>query len=236
MLKKFIAITAAAAVLAGGTAFAATTAGKPGLPQGLIVSPDGRQISVTQPERRNAHVQGQSFEVPGDKHAIFDNLSEKYPDGTYLCCQTWYVGGPQGALGQDWVGLAFTPKANTTADTVVVGLGYIQGTNSIVVTLNSDNAGQPGAALATSTVSNMPPIGVCCTLTSASLSGGVPLTAGTQYWVVLQTNDSDPDASTGWNFNDTEQVIGQTGAYNQGSGWVTGAYIPAPALAVLGPK
>jgi hypothetical protein len=164
---------------------------------------------------------------------VFDNLS-KYPDGVYWCCTSFIVSGPDSDFGQQsWIGAPFTPNASVTVSKVVLGLGHDSGKNAVVVTLNSDSGGLPGTELASTTVSNLPEFPGCCALIQAKFKG-VPVSAGQQYWVVVKTNNKDTNTLAGWAFNDTEQVIPGTGAFNDGTGWQSLQSLAAAAFEVVG--
>src|ERR1700722_8822154 len=74
----------------------------------VVTSVDSRQAFQTDAKPK-PHVPNALVLEPGET-AIFDNLAEVYPDGTYNCCASWVVSGPGVPfLGQSWVGAAFTP-------------------------------------------------------------------------------------------------------------------------------
>ena len=61
--------------------------------------------------------------------------------------------------GQPWpqsVGCGFRPKANHVVTEIQVGATHVQGTNTLVVSLNEDDKGIPGKALHTWYFSNLP--------------------------------------------------------------------------------
>jgi hypothetical protein len=64
----------------------------------------------------------------------------------------------------------------------------------------------------------------------------VALAAGTQYWITVQTNKHQKDATIVWNVNDTDQVNGQTYALDTAeAGWAAQAPLtPGFAFAVYG--
>ncbi|HXM20381.1 MAG TPA: choice-of-anchor R domain-containing protein [Terriglobales bacterium] len=136
---------------------------------------------------------------------IFSNLAAKYPKGEYWCCGGYNVMGP--AQGEQWMAAPFTPGADHTVTRIEVAVGYSQGkTNGVVLSLNRDSNGVPGKALKTWNASGLPRFGACCTVVVKSDASGIPVSAGTQYWVVLSTNSHEKDTVDGWNFNDTNQV------------------------------
>jgi len=129
-----------------------------------------------------------------------------------------------------WQGNAFTPATSATATAISVGLGDLNsGHGSIQLSLYSDNAGVPGTALGTGTATNVQDYGTCCGATTATLSPGVALTAGTQYWVVVSTTAQDTDIY-GWNFNTTNMNAELAAEFCQGSqtycGNNSGVWVP----------
>lgn len=154
---------------------------------------------------------------------IFSNLALAYPKGLYWCCQGATVSGPNSPFFVEWWHAApFTPAANATAKKIVVSLGYLGGDGSVILSLNADNNGLPGAVLEHWTLSNLGEAGTCCTVQSAN-SAGVPLTAGQQYWIVASTTSAS-NVWAEWNQADNDQVDSflNAGYTNQNSnGWVS---------------
>jgi hypothetical protein len=166
---------------------------------------------------------------------IFSNLAARYPKGAYWCCQGYNVMGPNSGLGEQWMGAAFTPKADHTVTKIAVAVGYSQqGTNGVVVSLNDDNNGVPGQALQTWNAAGLPRFGDCCALVVESDASGIPVTAGKQYWVVLSTNSNETDTVDGWNVNDTDQVDPETLASYTSGKWTAFQATPGVGFAVLG--
>ncbi|HEY2446691.1 MAG TPA: choice-of-anchor R domain-containing protein [Rhizomicrobium sp.] len=165
---------------------------------------------------------------------IFSNLASKYPKGEYWCCTGYNVMGSQSGNGEQWMAAAFTPTADHTVTKIEVGAGWSQGTNGIVVSLNKDSNGAPGAALKTWNVSNLGIFGTCCALVVKSDKSGIPVSAGKQYWVVLSTNGNELDTVDAWNVDDTDQVDSATLASFTGSQWNVFQVSPGVAFAVKG--
>ena len=164
---------------------------------------------------------------------IFSNLASKYPKGEYWCCSGYNVMGP--TVGEQWMAAAFTPQGNHTATTIQVAVGYSEGqTNGVVISLNSDNQGQPGKALKTWNASSLPRFGTCCVLVTKTDNGGIPLTGGKQYWVVLSTNSHEADTVDGWNVDDTNQIDNATLASFTNNKWTVFQISPGVAFAVKG--
>lgn len=136
--------------------------------------------------------------------------------------------------GQPWpqsVGCGFRPKADHTVTEIQVGATYVQGTNTLVVSLNEDNKGIPGKALRTWHFSNLPTFGSCCTLQTAKYSQGIPVKKGKLYWVVLSPQKKFQDTYDVWNNN----FAGTQGTFsnNIGSGW-NSSYQVLGAFGVFG--
>jgi hypothetical protein len=111
--------------------------------------------------------------------------------------------------GETWQAMPFTPKQNSHATELEAAVGFFAGTNQFLLALFNDDNGVPGTALATVTVTNAPPESTCCTLDTASLgTPGIALTAGTQYWVVVQTDDVNASDFEGtWAFSNNGPAI-----------------------------
>jgi hypothetical protein len=166
---------------------------------------------------------------------IFSNLAARYPKGAYWCCQGYNVMGSNSGAGEQWIGAAFTPKADHTVTKIAVAAGYSQqGTNGIVVSINDDNNGVPGQALQTWNVTGLPRFGDCCALVIVSDASGIPVSAGKQYWIVLSTNSNEMSTVDGWNVNDTDQVDPETLASYTNGQWTAFQAAPDVGFAVLG--
>lgn len=165
---------------------------------------------------------------------IYGNLATKYPKGLYWCCVGMSLSGPL-AGKEIWDAAAFTPTANATITKVTVAVGYGISTNTfdVLLSVNADNNGVPGKALKKWKIkfpNGQPIFGSCCVVKSGT--GSVPVSANTQYWVVLST-ESNSDIIAAWNVNDYDQIDTiTTGQYVNG---VWNIYSnPAPAFSVYG--
>jgi hypothetical protein len=135
----------------------------------------------------------------------------------------------------EFIAMPFTPTANATVSQVRAAVEYITGTNQVNLSLYSDFGGSPGTLLAGPvTVTALPIYPSCCTLAIANFTASVPVTQGTQYWVVADT----PSSGTGsdfqgvWNFVPQEPM---SYGLNIGTGWFTElAFLEEPAGAVYG--
>jgi hypothetical protein len=136
--------------------------------------------------------------------------------------------------GQPWpqsVGCGFRPTADHTVTEIQVGATYVQGANTLVVSLNEDNKGIPGKALHTWHFSNLPTFGSCCTLQTAKYARGIPVKKEKLYWVVLSPQKQFKDTYDVWNNN----FAGTQGTFsnNIGSGW-NSSYQVLGAFGVFG--
>jgi PEP-CTERM motif len=135
-------------------------------------------------------------------------------DGSYNCCSGWTVGGSGSPVGLVQDAQLFTSLVTGNATQITIALGFVTGDNGATISLWTDSGGVPGTNL--TGFINAPPapvFGTCCDFTSVTFAG-VPITAGDQYFVVVEADNVTWDA---WNWNDTG-AIGQLDQ-NSGSGW-----------------
>ncbi|HTZ96082.1 MAG TPA: choice-of-anchor R domain-containing protein [Terriglobales bacterium] len=183
----------------------------------IALSKDGRQTTVA---KAASPFVPQSLEPPSNVVMIYDNASH-YPLGVYWCCNGWTISGSGSQLGfQAADALPFTPSVNATVTRIGVAVSYISGDNEVTVSLNADNSGLPGASLASFTISNLPSLGMCCAVELQIISG-ISVTAGTQYWIVVQPTTPASTTWAAWNDNDTNQTTQNFAFQNSqdGSGW-----------------
>jgi hypothetical protein len=235
MCKKTL-LTLTVLALASVTAFAASK-------DGVVVSQDGRMTIATKP------VHSAATRTPSDDAGlvkIVDNLGAAYPKGEYWCCEGATIFGPTAASGapEFWEAAAFTPTADHTVAKIEVAVGFVEGTNGVVLTINKDASGVPGTVIKSFQLSGLPTFGSCCTIEKVSLSAGIPVKANTQYWIVLKTNAKESNTWAAWNVNDTDQVDPAPTAFwcsddkggqcSVNDKWVAGESQPGLAFAVLG--
>lgn len=238
MCKKTL-LTLATLALTSLTAFAARKGD-------VVISKDGRMISVTNGVHSVARVASSDAGlVP-----IFDNIGKVYPKGTYWCCDGYSITGPDASerLPEFWLAVAFTPSANRTITRVEVPVGLHSGANKLLLSLNNDASGLPGTAIRTWRMTDLPPLGSCCTVETKGDATGIPVTAGSQYWIVVSTEGKSSNTSAGWNLEDIDQVDQYTvpiayycsddkgGNCANNNAWtlMTGTGTQGPAFAVLG--
>src|SRR5579872_775247 len=194
---------------------------------GIVTSKDGMRTIAPKGSTGTAT----HLDPPAGNSFIYNDISS-YPLGRYWCCTGYTISGPTSVIGQTFAdGMPFTPASNMTVTEVVVGVGYVTGTDAVTVTLNADDNGLPGTALATFQVTNLPTFGSCCTFSVKNLPG-VAVNGGTQYWIVVQPGGSDTWAA--WNDNDTNESAQPFAFYSSQNGGWTATEGDIAAYAVLG--
>jgi hypothetical protein len=135
-------------------------------------------------------------------------------DNSYQCCSGWTIGGSGSPVGLVEDAQLFTSLVSGNANQITVALGFAAGDNGATISLWTDAGGAPGSNLSGFiTAPPAPVFGTCCQFTTVTFAG-VPITAGQQYFVVIEADNVTWDA---WNWNDTG-AIGQLDQ-NSGSGW-----------------
>lgn len=172
---------------------------------------------------------------------IYNNIGAAYKKAKFWCCEGASVSGSQTGA-QWWDAVAFTPSENRTVTRVELALGYIFGTNEVVISLTNDANGVPGSAIQSWTVQNIPGAGLCCTLVVQTADPGIPVTAGTQYWITATTSSDADDLDAVWDVNSTNEIDSALSAARctgplcplGGEPWTAVQQSPGLALAVLG--
>lgn len=137
---------------------------------------------------------------------IAGTLSD-YPYGVFFCCYGFYITGLTNLLNvvpEYWQAVPFTPAANMTVKEMEASVVWAEGTNAVVMSLNSDSGGLPGKPLHTWNVKNLATIGTCCQLATVKSLTGIAVTKGTQYWLVVKTNANDANIFAAWEVNSTD--------------------------------
>jgi hypothetical protein len=183
-----------------------------------------------------------------DTGTKISGVLSSYPYGTYFCCfgNTVAAGGANFPF-QTWVAVGFTPASNATVTEIKASVGtFGENSSGFELALYNDNNGVPGTQLKGFHISSPPQYGTCCTLDVGKDNAGIPVTAGTQYWVVAKTDSKDVEFLGGWAFNSTDMrpgvypiaswCKGSTTYCGQDSGkWVSGLNgDPVPAYSVVG--
>jgi hypothetical protein len=156
------------------------------------------------------------FDDPGLVR-LFSNIS-KYRKSPYWGWTSASVNGPHDGYGDAelWTGAPFTPTADHTVTTVKVAATWYGGINGLVLSLNNDANGVPGAAIETWQLKNLPS-NLCCAIQVVTDGAGIPVIAGRQYWIVLM-----PDGISA-------RSIRRTGPYSLNTARITKAAI-APSM------
>jgi PEP-CTERM motif len=146
--------------------------------------------------------------------AMADTAYTNIQDNSYGCCSGWTVGGSSSLVGLVEDAQLFTSLVSGNANSITVALGFVTGDNGATISLWSDAGGAPGVNMSGFiTAPPAPVFGSCCQFTTVTWAG-TPITAGQQYFVVIEADDVTWDA---WNLNDTG-AVGQLDQ-NSGSGW-----------------
>ncbi|HEX8817184.1 MAG TPA: choice-of-anchor R domain-containing protein [Terriglobales bacterium] len=180
----------------------------------LLASPKHSNVTFS-PDYKRVIATGSSthiipnVEPPSDKKVISGNLSS-YPNGTYFCCFGYTIAGTgEGFPFEVWEAIAFTPASNATVTGIKAAIGTFGGTAGFQLGLYTDDGGVPGTALKSFHISNPPTYGTCCVVDSGRDGNGIPVTGGTQYWLVAKVGPNDNDFEGGWNMNVTDQRVGE---------------------------
>jgi hypothetical protein len=238
MTRKPVVLTVvgiAVLALVGVAALAAA-----GTNKGYVISDDGRTVTATKmpsfitPARRDAKL-----------NTIAGNLST-YPFGTFFCCfgNTIAQEGSGNFPFTTWVAIPFTPSANATVTRIEASVGTFGGTSEFELSIREDKAGLPGKPIKSFHITSPPTYGACCTLDVGNDKAGIPVTAGTQYWIAATTTSKDVFEG-GWAFNSTDMRSYPIASYCSGPStycgttnngkWVAGqSGDPLPGYAILG--
>ena len=90
--------------------------------------------------------------------------------------------------------MAFTTGSEASLTSINVAIALINGTNQVILTLNSDNSGVPGGVIASWILNSLPGFGFCCTAETVTAASPILLTAGTRYWVTVAPGGADTQA------------------------------------------
>jgi len=129
----------------------------------------------------------------------------------------------------EW-GNSFTSSAKFDLTEIRMALGWIAGANGVTVSLDANNGGTPGQALATWSFAGLPVAGTSNSIIQTkTFAAGIVLQPGQTYWLVTAPLAANTQAV--WNFNS----IGMTsvGAVKFGDGWLT-TRISTGAFEVIG--
>jgi hypothetical protein len=183
----------------------------------LALPASAQNIQVTKPLSVDGNVlrDTPNNEIPPPTTTIYNNFGT----GTNVWAAGGYpiLGATSGFGYALYIAQPFTPAANSHATKVEVPVQYGSGgTTGFEISIQGDCSGVPcGTALANGgpeQETTITPFFTCCTTAeaiTASFSGGVSLTAGMQYWVVVDTAPAgDTDTEDFWAFAGKNQVPG----------------------------
>jgi hypothetical protein len=184
-------------------------------------SSDGKEVRALNPPAQITPAQ-----EPKSKYTLIAGNFSAYPQATFFSIfgNTIAQGGANYPF-QTWVAMPFTPAANATVVAVQVAVGRLgSGTSGFEVGLYNDASGIPGTVIESEHFagSKVPEYGQCCVLDTVDFSGGVPVMAGTQYWVAVTTTAADTDIF-GWNFNTTNMTATPAASWCSGSSTYCGS-------------
>jgi hypothetical protein len=155
---------------------------------------------------------------PAALSTIFTNLGPNATDN-YNDTTGYYVLGPSNsvALSEQWIALPFTPKQNAHVSQLRVAVGWISGTKKIIVGLYSDSSGTVGTLLAQAETGNIPTDATCCQTANVNITS-TAVTKGTQYWIVVTSDDTHaPDFTGVWQSSNDANTAGDVAL----GGWFT---------------
>ena len=170
-------------------------------------------------------------------------FSDFAPSDGYNQSNAYAAAGSTSPIGTYITAAAFTSSSTVDLSQIDLALWNYAGTNSVEISLLSDNSDTPGSVIESWDVSNLPnlvtvqgyPSGNLTTVTPTST---VELDSGTQYWVEIQA--IDPSTEDLWYENDLPgsnpefpTATAGTVATNGGSGFSVSTTI-LPAFDVLG--
>jgi hypothetical protein len=140
------------------------------------------------------------------------------------------IAGTQSVPGFVEWGEAFTPNARFDLTEIRMALGWVAGVNGVTVSLDTNNDGGPGNALASWSFVGLPQFGTTNSIVQTmAFAHGIVLQPGQTYWLVTAPFTANTQAI--WNLNSTG-VTG-LGAVNFGNVWLT-THVPSGAFEVLG--
>jgi hypothetical protein len=124
---------------------------------------------------------------------------------------------------QTWGAVGFTPTANATVTKIEASASRSgSGSAGFELGLWTDKNGVPGKRIKSFHVSKLSNYGECCAVAVANDPAGIPVTAGTQYWIVVSTTAKDTDIYA-WAFNSTDMRPHPTAYWCKGSSTYCGA-------------
>ncbi len=141
------------------------------------------------------------------------------------------ISGSKSPLGETiTAAMGFTPQGNFTLSQIDVAVAHFSGVDDVVLTLNGDSGGIPGAIMESWTLTGLPNFGGDYSPIALASIPGVMLNAGQTYW--LEASAGDPTNLSVWN----ENSIGETGPMDEyfSGGWHEFANRTQGAFDVIG--
>jgi hypothetical protein len=172
-----------------------------------LFAADGKTIAH-QSIAKGSNIVHQAPAPPPGVKVLYSNLGPK--TDSYNEGQGWTIAGPQSVLGFDQaIAQPYTPSANSTIEGLQLGLGYVEGGNSFAVAVFTDEGGLPGKPIKVWNAQNAGVFGTCCTLVTLADKAGIPVTAGTQYWVVVGWDSSSETLYGVWDqtYNNSQGTV-----------------------------
>jgi hypothetical protein len=199
------------------------------LQEGAIRINGGSMIVALQ---EDPHQHEQSPAGPPSLVTIYSDLGNG--SDVYLPNIGWSVTGPQVSGGQVDSATPFIPKRNFNLALIKMAILSAGGVNGVTVTLNRDSSGQPGTAIRTWNLVNLPVFPGCCKLDLARLRKTVLIRKGVQYWLVATTEKTTQNSSDSWNMN-SRSIFGTVGQrFGNGQWQITKNSALLPGFSVLG--
>jgi hypothetical protein len=154
-----------------------------------------RHSGRTSTTKEKSAIHTPSQDEPQALKRIYSNLGKSKTD-RFLDTNGWTIAGPNAGLGvTQYIGMPFTPKANSHVSQAQLAVEWVTGDNQVNVSLYDDAGGVPGTLLAGPiTVTNLGVFGTCCQLAVANFPP-TAVTSGSQYWIVAD----EPSTGSGSN-------------------------------------
>ncbi len=172
--------------------------------------------------------------------AMADTLFNDFGSGfSYQAGTGWTVSG-SGIVGTSFTAAnLFTVggSGDFSVTSFDLGVGYVTGDNSFYASIWTDNGGLPGTEVAGAfwgNLSSSQAFGGCCGVVSVSGIGGVTLTGGESYFMILGPMSLSSTTWEAWNLND--QNVNGLDLYSTdgGSSWNSNGTQPLGAFDIQG--
>jgi hypothetical protein len=174
------------------------------------------------------------FQGERDPNTLFSNLGS--PLDLYNRAYGWTVSGANSQVGMSFTAAdQFQPANSGTVSQIDVAVTYVSGVNSFNIALYTDNGGLPGAPLAQwNNLSSSTNFGGCCGMVTITGIAGVSLTAGTDYWLVVEPASLGSTTWERWNLNTVRLSGGVLYSNDGGNSWNGSSQEILAAFDILG--